>query len=65
LTVENISFEKRTQPLRNISQRSRAGYTDNSTFNWVFMKIPNNTKKQEMKATLNTSKIMSLIKKKR
>jgi hypothetical protein len=29
------SFEERTKPLRNISQRSRAGCTDNSRFNWV------------------------------
>jgi hypothetical protein len=56
------SFEERTQPLRNISQRSRAGCTDKSRFNWVFMELPNSTKKWETRATLNTCKIMSLIK---
>jgi hypothetical protein len=56
------SFEERTQPLRNISQRKRAGCTDKSRFNWVFMKLLNRTKKWEMRATLNTFKIMSLIK---
>jgi hypothetical protein len=56
------SFEERTQPLRNISQRSRARCTDKSRFNWVFMKLPNHTKKRETRATLNTFKIMSLVK---
>jgi hypothetical protein len=56
------SFEERTQPLRNISQRSRAGCTDKSRFNWVFMKLQNHRKKWEMRATLNTFKSMSLIK---
>jgi len=56
------SFEERTQPLRNISQRGRAGCTDKPRFNWVFMELPNSTKKQETRATLNTCKIMSLIK---
>ncbi len=54
------SFKERTQPLRNISQRSRAGCTDKSRFSWVFMKLPNCRKKREMRA--NTFKIMSLIK---
>jgi hypothetical protein len=62
LTVGKHSFEERTQPLRNISQRSRAGCTDESRFNWVFMKLPKSTKKQETRGTLNTFKIMSLIK---
>jgi hypothetical protein len=56
------SFEERTQPLRNFSKRSRAGCTNKSRINWVFMKLPNSTKKREMRATLNTIKIMSLIK---
>jgi hypothetical protein len=56
------SFEERTQPLRNISQRDRAGCTDKSRFNWVFMELPNSTKKRETRATLNTFQIMSLIK---
>jgi hypothetical protein len=56
------SFEDRTQPLRNLSTRSRAGCTNESSFNWVFMKLPDSTKKQETRATLNTIKIMSLIK---
>jgi hypothetical protein len=56
------SFEERTQPLRNISQRRRAGCTDKSRFNWTFMKLPNRTKKRETRATLHTFKIMSLIK---
>ena len=55
-------FEERIQPLRNISQRSRAGCTDKSRFNWVLMKLPNGIKKREMRATLKTFKIMSLIK---
>jgi hypothetical protein len=58
----NHSFEERTQPLRNISQRRRAGCTNKSRFNWDFMKLPNSTKKWETRATLNTFKIMSLIK---
>jgi len=56
------SFEERTQPLRNVSQRSRAGCTDKTRFNWVSMKLPNRTKKWETRATLNTFDIMSLIK---
>jgi hypothetical protein len=56
------SFEERTKPLRNISQRSRAGCTDKSRFNWVCMKLPNRTKKRETRATLNTFKIMSFLK---
>jgi hypothetical protein len=56
------SFEERTQPLRNVSQRSRAGCTDKTRFNWVSMKLPNRTKKRETRATLNTFYIMSLIK---
>jgi len=62
LSLDTHSFEERTQPLRNIRQRSRAGCRDKSRFNWVFMKLPNSTKKQETRATLNTFKIMSLIK---
>jgi hypothetical protein len=56
------SFEERTQPLRNFSKRSRAGYTNKFKFNQVFTKLLNSTKKWEMRATLNTIKIMSLIK---
>jgi hypothetical protein len=56
------SFEERTQPLRNFSKRSRAGGTNKSRFNRIFMKLPNSIKKWEMKATLYTIKIMSLIK---
>jgi hypothetical protein len=62
LTVGNIALKKEHSHLTNISQRSRAGCTDKSRFNWVFMKLPNHTKKREMRATLNTFKIMSLIK---
>jgi hypothetical protein len=62
LTVGNIALKKEHKPLRNISQRTRAGYTDKSRFNWNFMKLPNCTKKRETRATLNTFKIMSLIK---
>ncbi len=62
MSLDTHSFEERTQPLRNIRQRSRAGCRDKSRFNWVFMKLPNSTKKQETRATLNTFKIMSLIK---
>ncbi len=40
------SFEERTQPFRNISQRTRAGCTNKSSFNWIFMKLPNCTKKR-------------------
>jgi hypothetical protein len=58
----NHSFEERTQPLRNFSKRSRAGCIIKSQFNWVFMKLPNSTKKWEIRTTLNTIKIMSLIK---
>jgi hypothetical protein len=56
------NFEERTQPFRNNNQRSRAGYTNKSTFSWVFMKLPNHTKKWGTRATFNTFKIMNLIK---
>jgi hypothetical protein len=62
LTVGNIALKKEHKPLRNISQRSRAGCTDKTRFNWVSMKLPNRTKKRETRATLNTFYIMSLIK---
>jgi hypothetical protein len=61
---EKHSFEERTQPLANFNKRSRTSYTNKSRFNWVFMKLPNNTKKWETRATLRTIKIMSLIKRK-
>jgi hypothetical protein len=55
---------ERTQPLRNFTKRSRAGYTNKYRFNWICMKLPNSTKKWKMRATLFTTKIMSLIKRK-
>jgi hypothetical protein len=58
------SFGERTWPLRKFSKRNRAGCTNKSRFNWIFMKLPNGTKKWETKATLYTTKIMSLIKRK-
>jgi hypothetical protein len=51
------SFEDRTQPFRNLSMRSKAGCTNDSSFNWVFMKLPDSTKKQETRARLNTIKL--------
>jgi hypothetical protein len=49
LTVGNIALKKEHSHLRNIRQRSRAGCTDKSRFNWVFMEVPNRTKKREMR----------------
>ncbi len=61
---KKCSFEEKTQPFRNIGQRTKAGCTNKSKFNWIFIKLPNCTKKQETRATLYTLKIMSLVKKK-
>jgi hypothetical protein len=46
------SFEKKTRALRNFSWKIRVGCTNECRFNWVFMKLPNNIKKQKMKAKL-------------
>jgi hypothetical protein len=56
---------ERTQPLTNFTKRSRAGYTNKYRFNWICMQLPNSTRKWKMRATLFTTKIMSLIKRKR
>ncbi len=42
--------------LRKISQRTRAGCTDKSRFNWIFMKPPNCTKKWETVFSERTGK---------
>jgi cephalosporin hydroxylase len=42
--------------LRKISQRTRAGCTDKSRFNWIFMKPPNCTKKRETVFSERTGK---------
>jgi hypothetical protein len=62
IDCRKCSFEERTQPLRNISKKTRGSCTDKSRFNWIFMELPNCTKKWETRATLYTFKIMSLIK---
>jgi hypothetical protein len=64
LTVRKNSFVERTQPLQHFSKRSGAGSTNKSRFNWIFMKLPNSSKKQKTRPTLFTTKIMGLIKKK-
>jgi hypothetical protein len=55
-------LEEITEPLKNIRQRRRAGYTDITKFNRIFMKLAKCTKKGETRATLNTFKITSLFK---
>jgi len=61
LTVGNIALKKEHSHLET-SVRELELAADKSRFNWIFMKLPNCTKKRETRATLYTFKIMSHIK---
>jgi hypothetical protein len=42
-------FVEGTEPLQNFSKASGTCCKDKSQFNWIFVKFPNNTKKQKMR----------------